>query len=91
MDRRDLEKVKEWANAKLATGDEPPWAWYQYMKLREALDAIIGGMEAVTPPTESSRESDLPQGTHLRLVEPTVGRDTSQCRPDQPFSPQMPM
>ncbi len=62
----DLQRIREWANAKLATGEEPPWAWYQYMKLREALDAILSGMAAVTK--ESSPQSGQHQETHLRLV-----------------------
>ena len=36
MTREELEKVRAWANDKIATGTEPPWAWSQYMKLREA-------------------------------------------------------
>ena len=47
MTRAELERVREWALQKLATGEEPPWAWYQYMKLREALEAILAGMDAV--------------------------------------------
>ena len=39
MTRAELERVLDWANDKLATGAEPPWAWYQYMKLRETLEA----------------------------------------------------
>jgi hypothetical protein len=37
----ELERVRDWALQKLATGQEPPWAWYQYTKLRETLDAIL--------------------------------------------------
>ena len=47
--REELERIREWADAKIAAGQEPPWAWYQYMKLRETLDAILAGMAAVTP------------------------------------------
>ncbi len=45
MTRQELENVRTWADEKLATGHEPPWAWYQYMKLRETLDAILAGIE----------------------------------------------
>ena len=44
MSREELERLRAWADDKLATGEEPPWAWYQYMKLRETLDAILAGM-----------------------------------------------
>ena len=53
MTRAELERVQEWALQKLATGEEP-WAWYQYMKLGETLDAILAGMDTVTPQTANS-------------------------------------
>ena len=43
MTRTELERVLNWADDKLAAGAEPPWEWYQYMKLRETLQAILGG------------------------------------------------
>ena len=46
MTRLELQRLRKWADAKIATGQEPPWAWFQLMKLREALDALIGEMEA---------------------------------------------
>ena len=45
MVKEDLQKLKIWADGKIAAGKEPAWAWYQFMKLREALDAIIAQME----------------------------------------------
>jgi hypothetical protein len=68
MTKAELERVREWALAKLATGEEPPWAWYQYMKLRETLDAILLGMDAVTQQTESSPPAGPHRGRRLRLV-----------------------
>jgi hypothetical protein len=68
MTRAELQKVLNWANEKLATGTEPPWAWYQYMKLREALEAIMSGMEATMLQMESSPQSEVPLGSGLRLV-----------------------
>jgi hypothetical protein len=44
--RGDLEHVRCWAKAKIDTGNEPPWAWYQYMKLVETIDAIVEGQSA---------------------------------------------
>jgi hypothetical protein len=82
MTREDLEKVRQWASDKLATGEEPPWAWYQYMKLRETLDALIEGQEATTP--LGSPESEQRSGTHLRLVANTDPRDTVPRRPAEP-------
>lgn len=80
MTREDLERVRAWAGEKLATGDEPPWAWYQYMKLQEALDAILAGMDA-TRPMGNSPESEVRSGTHLRLVGATCLPDNAPRRP----------
>jgi len=49
MTRTELERVLNWADGKLAAGAEPPWAWYQYMKLRETLQAILAGIQAASP------------------------------------------
>lgn len=77
--RADLEKVLAWANEKLATGQEPPWAWYQYMKLRETLDAIIASQDATT--TEGAQQSDQRLGRHLRLVGQDDRQDNAQHHP----------
>ena len=49
VSEQELRRIRHWADQKIASGQEPPWAWYQYMKLVETLDAIIGGMSAVAP------------------------------------------
>ena len=90
MTRAELERVREWALQKIATGEEPPWAWYQYMKLRETMDAILAGMDTVTPQTENSPQEAPRRGTRLRLVEATCSPDTAQRhRADEPV--QLPM
>jgi hypothetical protein len=90
MTRAELERVREWALQKLTTGEEPPWAWYQYMKFRETRDAILAGMNAVTPQTESSPQEAPRRGTRLRLVEATCSTNTAQPRrADEPV--QLPM
>jgi hypothetical protein len=66
--RADLERVRQWADAKLATGEEPPWAWYQYMKLRETLDAILAGFDAVMPLPEDSPQPAERSASGPRLV-----------------------
>ena len=79
--RSELERVREWANAKIASGSEPPWAWYQYMKLRETLDAILGGMDAVTTTASSQRSASHPGGL-LRLVGSNSRQDIAPLRRD---------
>lgn len=85
----DLERVRTWAQTKIQGGSEPPWAWYQYMKLVETCDAILAGM-AATVTTESSQQSPPHPGGHLRLVGSTCPQDTA--RPHHAGLPvQMPM
>jgi hypothetical protein len=55
MTGEELQRLRNWADAKVTAGQEPLWTWYQYMKLREALEAIIGGMECAAIQMESSR------------------------------------
>lgn len=83
-----LESLRVWAKAKIASGKEPPWAWYQYMKLVETIDAILAGMAAKT--TGSSPQSDRRLGTQLRLVDPNDQQGSAPHRlVDEPV--QLPM
>lgn len=79
MGRDELQAMRDWAQARIASQQEPPWAWYQYMKLRETLDSLLAGMDCVT--TESSQQSADQSGTHLRLVAPNDPQETAQSRP----------
>jgi hypothetical protein len=54
MTQEELQRLRNWAHAKIEANQDLMWVWYQYMKLREALDAIIAGMECVAIQTESS-------------------------------------
>lgn len=85
----ELMKVRDWAKSKLQGGSEPPWAWYQYMKLVETCDAILAGMDASTTMENSLQPPDN-QGAHLRLVDPTFQQETSQHHPSG-LPVQMPM
>lgn len=77
--RADLERLREWADDKIGAGSEPPWAWYQYMKLRETLDAILCGMDAVSP-TGNLLQSVPRPGNGLQLVASNTRRDTARRR-----------
>jgi len=81
MTRAELQRVLDWANDKLATGAEPPWAWYQYMKLRETLEAILAGLDTTSPQTESSPQSEAPSAGGLRLVVSNAQPDSAQRPP----------
>jgi hypothetical protein len=77
MGRGELERVRDWAIAKINEGSEPPWSWYQLMKLREAVEAILAGM-AVTQPMEDSQRPERRRGGGLRLVDSTDQQDSAQ-------------
>jgi hypothetical protein len=85
----ELRQVRDWAQSKAQGGQEPPWAWYQYMKLIETCDAILAGMAATTP--EGLPESESHPATHLRLAARNGSQETSQYHPDQPSSGPLPM
>ena len=84
---RQLNDVRQFAKDKIATGAEPPWAWYQYMKLIEASEAILAGMGVTT---ENSQQSASPAGAPLRLVDATYPPDSIPHRPSG-LPVQMPM
>ena len=46
---RCLELCRHWAEGRVATGNEPPWAWYQYMKLIETVSAIQTSRAVASP------------------------------------------
>ena len=54
-----LREVQEWAQAKIDAGQEPPWAWYLYMKLVETIKAIRAG-RAATKPFQIDDETQFP-------------------------------
>lgn len=58
----ELLKVRHWAQGKIDNGQEPPWAWYRYMQLIDALDAIIAGKQATIGGAE--------ERPGLKVVEP---------------------
>ena len=76
--KEQLEQVREWADGKLAAGEEPPWAWFQYMKLREVLDQILDGMDTTTQQMENSPQSEQTPGSGLRLVASNAPKDNAQ-------------
>lgn len=78
MTNEELQRVRQWADDRIATGAEPPWSWFQLMKLRETLDVILDSMESrrtvnSPPPAEH-------QGSGLRLVASEDHQDSAQPR-----------
>lgn len=71
----DLKKVLSWTKEKLQGEEHPPWAWYNYMKLQEALNGVIKGRSSQTV---NLPQLDEHQETHLQLVDSKYQQDTSQ-------------
>lgn len=90
MNRDDLERVRQWAEQKLTTEGEPPWSWYRYMQLKDAISALIQGMD-VTRPMEASPQSASHLGASLRLVASDRQLENVQSHPDRPREVPLPM
>lgn len=61
-----LQEVLAWANEKLNSGQEPPWAWEQYNQLRKSLLGILDGRRSTISLQDSLKlqehqGSDRPQ------------------------------
>jgi hypothetical protein len=78
----ELRRVRQWAQDKIDAGSEPPWAWFQYMKLIEVTDTILKGMAVTT--TESSPQSQERPDRGLRLVDSKCPQDNAQHHPAEP-------
>jgi hypothetical protein len=76
----ELRRARQWAQEKIDAGSEPPWAWYQYMKLIETIDAIFQGAEATTP-MENLQQSAERRERRLRLVGANSPQDNVPRRP----------
>ncbi len=79
MTRDELLKVRDWANDKMATGAEPPWAWSMYSTLSKTIDSIVAGSDAVAT-TANSLEPERHQGNALRLVADNSSQDIARHR-----------
>lgn len=75
-----LQECRDWAKAKLKTRKEPPWSWYQLMKLIETIDAILEGRSVKKA---GSQESDQRRETSLRLVDSDDPQDTAPRLPEK--------
>ncbi len=62
----DLERVRDWAEARIKGGDVPDWSWDHHVKLVEAIDAVVHDLSVASASRPRRMRS-------LRLVE--RGRD----------------
>ena len=63
--KRHLTESKKYAESKIESGQEPPWAWYQYMKLIETIDTILEGSESCITLEESLKPK-------IQIIKPTL-------------------
>ena len=84
-----LSAVKAWAQERIKGGSEPPWAWYQYMKLIETVEAILDGVSVTA--TENSQQSAGHSEKQLRLVDSSDQPDTFQSHRGRSPKVRMPM
>jgi hypothetical protein len=68
MSRIDLERIRDWATAKLSGVREAQHAVHQYMKLRETAESILANMETAKSEIPSSSTSTPAREARLRLV-----------------------
>jgi hypothetical protein len=66
MSRNPVQKLADDWVGKPPLGEEAPWVKFDYLKLRETLEAIISGMEATQETVEPVAESEA--DSTLRLV-----------------------
>ena len=67
MSYKDVQHAAlDWTAGISPTSDDPSWAKFDYLKLRETLEAIVAAMEAAAQPVEPQSEWE-PEST-LRLV-----------------------
>lgn len=86
--KKSLTSIQNWAQSKIDAGTEPPWAWYQYMKLIETVQTILISQNTVTK--ENLQQSVERSGNVLRLVASTSLQETAQPHHDI-SPPHMPM
>lgn len=83
MTREELLRVRDWANEKMATGAEPPWAWSMYSTLSKTIDCIVAGADVVST-SAGSLEPERHQETALRLVADNSPQDIARHRLGRP-------
>ena len=79
---RCLAICRGWAEGRVATGNEPPWAWYQYMKLIETVAAIQTSRAAVTAGVPRSAQAEVPVSPPNREAVTDIGARRRQRRDD---------
>ncbi len=75
--KKELEGVLAWAKEKAHDESNPPWAWFQYMKLIEATETVLQSLGS-TITTGSLQQSVQRQGNVYQLKASTSPQDNAQ-------------
>jgi hypothetical protein len=75
MSRADLERVREWATAKLSSDQEPIADGHLYIMVRKSVDAILDRMNSGRPLLVGSLREAPDQKTYLALAWSNDSRD----------------
>jgi hypothetical protein len=79
---RCLAMCRGWAEGRVASGNEPPWAWYQYMKLIETVAAIQTSRAAVAEGVSASVQTEVPVSPPKGEAVTDIGARRRQRRDD---------
>jgi hypothetical protein len=63
--KNDLQKVRDWAAARIKAGNVPDWSWHRHVKLIEAVDAVLHDISVASASSSPRRHT----GRALRLIE----------------------
>ena len=63
--KNELEKVRNWAEARIKSGNVPDWSWQQHVTLIEAVDAMLHDISVANDAPATSQRS----ARNLRLIE----------------------
>ena len=89
---RCLAICRGWAEGRVASGNEPPWAWYQYMKLIETVAAIQTSRAAVAEGVSASVQTEIPASPPKREAVTDIGaRRRQRDDDDDDDDPSLPM
>lgn len=64
MDKNTLLQVGEWAQSRVASGEEPPWTFHKLKLFAEIANDLASGMEAVATLNDVSTDMSVPHNSN---------------------------
>ncbi len=75
---KSLDEVLDWVEYKLEFGQEPPWAWQEYTKLKESILKVQKGRESVILMDDLQQSDSRLENGHQQ-AEKIVQLDSFRC------------